>query len=213
MPFAPKKKIYNNKKKWNRWQKGKRKGQGKTLAERKKEMRKIFRALVLPKIYYKKIYKNFFYTYRLQKWFMKRDLSAPWFLNQWNSFWYSVTSLKTLIKKKNIKKKKKLLRLKSKLKSYLNPKYFQPWKYEILSQTLKQNWLRYQYLQYKKLKLRDRIDFFKTKLGQNMLESTSIYFSSYKQYEQSERSKKKIRESVDRNWNSLFGKEVLYVVI
>jgi ribosomal protein S4 len=167
---SKKKKKLNNKK---NWKKQSHVLALKTRKNAKKRTLQILRALVLPGISYNKIYKKIYYDYRFQKIFTRRFVYAPLHFWPWHKPWQKFKILKKFIKYK--KKRRKTFLLKQQLKSLLHPKFFKPWKYELPFLTSKQNWLRYRYIQYEKLSFKDRMDFFKTQLGQIMLNSTSIY--------------------------------------
>jgi len=107
-------------------------------------------------------------------------------VNAINSDWISSKRLKKYTKKKlrkNLKGELKesdldnvfspndVLRaemnvLKQKHKSKLSPFFFQPWKKVIFPLTRKQHWLKSTYSRYQTLHFKDRIDFFRTYLGQ-----------------------------------------------
>jgi ribosomal protein S4 len=157
----------------NKWKKQSQVSFLKIRETAKKRTLQTLRALVLSGISYSKIYKKIYYDYRFQKIYTRRSSYGPLFLRQWHGPWQNFKILKKVLKYK--KKKKKTFLLKQQLKSFLHPKFFKPWKYELPFLTAKQNWLRYRYIQYEKLLFKDRIDFFKTQLGQMMLNSTSIY--------------------------------------
>ena len=81
---------------------------------------------------------------------------------------------KTVRERRILIKKKKIRLLRSTVKSNLSYQFFQPWKKLKLPLTKKQQWLLINYNKYQKLRDNDRIDFFRTHIGQVLL-STQLH--------------------------------------
>ena len=77
------------------------------------------------------------------------------------------------VEEKKKRKRRRIHLLKKYLKQTppLDPRFFKPWRYEILFSTAKQTWLKNKYRLFKDLSLKDRTDFFQTQIGQMMLSS------------------------------------------
>jgi len=127
---------------------------------------KLLKAFVKKYAPTKRKYKKFLYSFPFrEKYVSRREFSGgKWFLP-----WKKVTRSSTKNDTKN-----DFSLLKKRLKCNLHSKFFKPWKYTIPFLTEKQDWLQAEYERFRSLPGKDRIDFFKTQLGQMMLASVPV---------------------------------------
>ena len=103
--------------------------------------------------------------------------TAEYFVNEYT--WKNKeTHLKKalILKKRNLfkytyKQQKHMRALRHMVKSKLSRLFFEPWKKTKLTRTEKQKWLHVGYNRYRLLRLKDRIDFFRTYVGKLLLET------------------------------------------